>query len=98
MGWRVIEDQPGWVMVRPEGGGAGLSFQHEPELVPPTWPAQPGQQQVHAHLDIAVADLDHGVAWAVAVGAREADYQPQQNVRVMVDPEGHLFDVFVGPV
>ncbi len=98
LGWTVVKDEPGWVMVRPLSGGAGLSFQHEPDHVPPVWPPVPGEQQMMSHLDIAVEDLDAAVAWAVAAGARLADYQPQQHVRVMFDPAGHPFCLFPGPV
>ncbi len=51
-----------------------------------------------SHLDIAVEDLEAGVAWAVEAGARPADFQPQEDVRVMLDPVGNPFCLFVGPV
>jgi hypothetical protein len=40
------------------------------------------------HLDIAVDDLEAGVAWALKAGATLAVYQPQDDVRVMLDPCG----------
>jgi hypothetical protein len=43
------------------------------------------------HLDIEVEDLEVAVADAVALGARVADFQPQDNVRVLLDPAGHPF-------
>lgn len=46
------------------------------------------------HLDIGVADLDAGVSWAAAQGASLAEHQPQRDVRVMLDPEGHPFCLF----
>ena len=46
------------------------------------------------HLDIAVDDLRAGVAWALEAGATEAEYQPQEHVRVMLDPAGHPFCLF----
>jgi hypothetical protein len=46
------------------------------------------------HLDIEVDDLEQAVAHAVAVGAEQAEYQPQQNVRVMLDPAGHPFCLY----
>jgi len=49
------------------------------------------------HLDIAVADLDAAVGWALTLGARQADYQPQEHVRVMLDPIGHPFCLFANP-
>jgi glyoxalase superfamily protein len=46
------------------------------------------------HLDIAVGDLDEAVRWALAAGATLAAVQPQDDVRVMVDPAGHPFCLF----
>ena len=91
LGWTVVKDEPDWVQVRPPGGGAGLSFQTEQHYVRPTWPAQPGNQQMMLHLDINVDDLDAAGAHAVAAGAVLAEYQPQANVRVLLDPAGHPF-------
>jgi catechol 2,3-dioxygenase-like lactoylglutathione lyase family enzyme len=100
LGWTVTEDKPGWVRLRHPSGDlapAGLSFAHEAGHVAPVWPAVPGEQQMMVHLDIAVDDLDAGVAWAIECGARFADHQPQPHVRVMLDPAGHPFCLFPGP-
>jgi len=43
---------------------------------------------------IAIGVLAAGVAWALEQGARLADHQPQDDVRVMLDPEGHPFCLF----
>ncbi len=94
LGWAVVRDDPTWVMLRPPRGGTGLSFQHEADYVPPVWPPIAGAQQMMVHLDIGVADVDQGVAWAIAAGATLADYQPQADVRVMLDPAGHPFCLF----
>lgn len=98
LGWTVVENDPGWVRVKPPDGGTGLSFQIEADYVPPVWPPAPGAQQMMVHLDIAVEDLETGVAWASAAGATLADFQPQEHVRVMLDPAGHPFCLFPGPV
>ncbi len=98
LGWTVVKNEPVWVMVRPPSGGTGLSFQHEPVYVPPVWPPAPSEQQMMAHLDIAVADLAAGVAWARDAGATLAEHQPQEHVRVMFDPAGHPFCLFLGQV
>ena len=98
LGWTRVADEPGWVMLRPPSGGTGLSFQHEPDYVPPVWPPAPSQQQMMMHLDIAVEDLQAGVAWAREAGASLAEYQPQEHVRVMLDPAGHPFCLFPGSV
>jgi catechol 2,3-dioxygenase-like lactoylglutathione lyase family enzyme len=98
LGWTRLDDKPGWVRLQPPSGGTGLSFQKEDNYVPPVWPQAPGAQHMMSHLDIAVDDLEGAVAWAQAAGARPADYQPQANVRVMLDPEGHPFCLFPGEV
>jgi hypothetical protein len=36
------------------------------------------------------------VAHAVELGARQADFQPQDDVRVMLDPDGHPFCLYLG--
>jgi hypothetical protein len=46
------------------------------------------------HLDFKVADLKRAHAHALAVGARPADWQPQEDVRVYTDPAGHPFCFF----
>lgn len=47
------------------------------------------------HLDLEVDDLDRAVAHAVSVGAELAGFQPQLDVRVMIDPAGHPFCLYV---
>lgn len=69
--------------------GSTLNFEYEAEYVAPVWPSMKGQQQLQTHLDIAVDDLAAAVAWAQHVGATLASYQPQDDVRVMLDPVGH---------
>jgi hypothetical protein len=48
------------------------------------------------HLDIEVDELDTAGAHAVAAGAVLAEYQPQEKVRVYLDPAGHPFCLWVG--
>ena len=96
LGWPIGRDEPDWVTLRPPGGGAGLSFQAEKAYARPTWPAGPGDQQMMMHLDIEVDDLEAAGAHAVAAGAVLADYQPQEDVRVYLDPAGHPFCLWVG--
>jgi catechol 2,3-dioxygenase-like lactoylglutathione lyase family enzyme len=95
LGWAVEKDEPDWVKLSAPGGGPGLSFQTEAAYVRPTWPAGPGDQQMMLHLDIEVDDLDAAGAHAVAAGAALAPVQPQEHVRVYLDPAGHPFCLFV---
>ena len=94
LGWTIATNEPDWVTLRSPEGGPGLAFQEESEHVPPVWPPKAGAQQMMVHLDIAVGDLGDAVAWAIEAGARPAEFQPQDDVRVMIDPAGHPFCLF----
>lgn len=96
LGWRVAKEEPGWAAVAPPDGVAYLGFQTSPEFVPPVWPPAEGQQQQMMHLDIEVDDLDEAVSGAVEAGATLAEHQPQEDVRVMLDPAGHPFCLYLG--
>jgi len=95
LGWVLTGDEPGWAKLEPSEGGAGLSFQTEPAYVRPVWPAGPGDPQMSMHLDIQVEDLAIASAHAVAAGATLAEFQPQDDVRVHLDPAGHPFCLWV---
>ena len=95
LGWQMGQNAPGWVTLRSPGGGAGLSFQTEDAYVRPSWPARAGDQQMMLHLDIDADDLDVAGAHAVSAGAVLADDQPQEKVRVYLDPAGHPFCLWV---
>lgn len=93
-----VDDEEDWVRLA-SGPTArpSLAFQREPDFVPPAWPLVPGEQQMHQHLDIATDDLEGAVARAEGLGATREPHQPQDDVRVMRDPEGHVFCLFAGP-
>ena len=95
LGWTVEVDEPGWVVLRSPGGGHTLNFQTEPRYVRPVWPAGPGEPQMMMHLEIKVGDLRAAVAQAVELGATVAEFQPQEDVRVCLDPAGHPFCLYV---
>jgi hypothetical protein len=93
--WVLRSDEVGWATLRSADGGAGLSFQTEVAYVRPVWPAGPGDQQMMVHLDIEVDDLDLAGSYAIAGGAVLAEFQPQEGVRVYLDPAGHPFCLWV---
>ncbi|BCL29027.1 VOC family protein [Streptomyces aurantiacus] len=101
LGYEVRTDEPDWVLIGPPPGteGIGLAFATEREYVRPVWPAtKSGEQQMMLHLDIEVDDADDlegETARAVAEGATLAAYQPQDDVRVLLDPAGHPFCLWV---
>jgi catechol 2,3-dioxygenase-like lactoylglutathione lyase family enzyme len=88
--WPVVHEEPGVAIVMPRES-TFMVFQLADDYVPPVWPPQPGQQRAMMHLDIQVGELDAAVAEAEALGARLSEFQPQDNVRVMLDPAGHPF-------
>jgi catechol 2,3-dioxygenase-like lactoylglutathione lyase family enzyme len=95
LGWEVTSSEPHWVLMCDPAGGTALSFQAESGYREPTWPEQRTGQDKMLHLDIQVDDLDAAVGYAIASGARLADHQPQDRVRVMLDPAGHPFCLFL---
>lgn len=103
LGWAIVRSErpqagapptDGWALLRSPSGNMKIEVQWEPHYRPPVWPSVEGEQLMMIHLDVGVADLDAGVGWAVAQGAVLADHQPQDDVRVMLDPEGHPFCLF----
>jgi catechol-2,3-dioxygenase len=95
LGWEVVKQDASAAAVAPPEGVAYLGFQTSPEYVPPVWPATEGAQQMMMHLDFEVSDLAAAVAHAVELGAQQAGHQPQANVRVMLDPAGHPFCLYL---
>ncbi|MGI5197008.1 VOC family protein [Streptomyces sp. CA-288835] len=97
LGYEVRGDEPDWVLIGPrDGDGVSLAFETEREYVRPVWPTRkPGDQQMMLHIDIEVDDLEGETARAVAAGATLAEYQPQDDVRVLLDPSGHPFCLWV---
>lgn len=94
------EDEPpeaGWAQLRPTPGRLvmTINFEWDPDFVTPTWPSEAGRQQPQTHLDVWVDDLDAAQAHAETAGATLHRHQPQANVRVMLDPDGHPFCLFV---
>jgi catechol 2,3-dioxygenase-like lactoylglutathione lyase family enzyme len=107
LGWTVTASDParpgcppedGWAQLRPPEGDEGptLNFEYEAQFTRPVWPSAAGEQHITEHLDIAVTDLDRSVGWALEQGATLADYQPQDDVRVLLDPAGHPFCLYLG--
>lgn len=47
------------------------------------------------HLDVRVDDLAAAVEFAVSLGATVTGFQPQDGVRVLLDPAGHPFCRYV---
>lgn len=96
LGWSIFKESDEWVDLAPSmEAGYNLAFATEPKYVRPVWPTEDDQPQMSLHLDIGVDDVEQAVAYAVSVGAEVADYQPQDDVRVMLDPAGHPFCLYL---
>ena len=93
LGWEVVKSDDTWATLEPQGKSY-IAFQTSAEYVAPVWPPRDGRQQMMAHLDIGVSDVQVAAAEAVALGATVADHQPQDEVRVMLDPAGHPFCLY----
>jgi hypothetical protein len=78
------------------GGESGptLNFEGERRFRRPVWPAVECGQNATQHLDIWVRDLAAATEWAMSKGAVLAEFQPQDDVRVLLDPSGHPFCLF----
>ncbi|WP_030455295.1 VOC family protein [Herbidospora cretacea] len=92
LGWELVNDGEA---VHPGEGTSYIAFQTSPGYEPPTWPSAEGRQQMMLHVDVGVTGLDEEVARAVELGATVAGFQPQDDVRVMLDPAGHPFCLYL---
>lgn len=89
------EESDPWVTIAEPVNGISISFQRSDHYRPPVWPPEADEPLPMAHLELAVRDLDQACAHAESLGARPMSFQPQENVRVYADPEGHPFCLFV---
>lgn len=94
LGWEMVKQSPDEAAITPPEGVAYIAFQTSAGYVRPVWPAADGAQRITMHLDFEVVDLPAAVAHALEIGAQEADHQPQENVRVLLDPAGHPFCLY----
>ena len=98
LGWQVFHEHNGGAAVAPsEDAGYNLAFETEPLYTRPVWPTVEGKPQMSMHLDIEVDDLEQAVSFALECGAELASYQPQETVRVLLDPAGHPFCLYLDP-
>jgi hypothetical protein len=88
--WSAILDKPIWNETETGGsldlleGVASLGVQKADVYEPPVWPPEPGRPGMQVHLEVEVTEL----------GASLADHQPQDDVRVLLDPAGHPFCLY----
>ena len=94
LGWRRTTDEPGWVVIAGGDTAHRIAFHEDIAYEQPEWPSRAGRQQMQVHLELGADDVGAAVAHAIACGARLAEVQPQESVRVMLDPDGHPFCLF----
>ncbi|GGF36946.1 glyoxalase [Marmoricola endophyticus] len=99
LGWGIATDEPTWVTMQMHDGDgrplpANLAFQLDEAYEPPTWPSSPGEQQMQLHLDVEVTDVATATQSALDLGARLHEHQPQDDVRVLLDPDGHVLCLY----
>lgn len=92
--WKPEQMDPGEAAIDAGEGVAGITFHLKEDYVRPVWPNTPGEQQMMMHLDFEVSDLTEAVAHALELGAELAAHQPQDDVRVLHDPDGHPFCLY----
>jgi predicted enzyme related to lactoylglutathione lyase len=100
LGWEITaRDGAGWLQLRDPDGGVGLNIQAERSYEPPTWPEQPGRQAKMMHFEVLVDDVAAAVQRVIECGGTVASPQPADRdpgrLRVMLDPAGHPFCLFV---
>ncbi|MGC4942626.1 VOC family protein [Kribbella sp. DT2] len=96
LGWEIVENEDEWAQLRGPDGSSKLSFQRNPNHSPPQWPGKPGHQQMQIHLDFRVDDLEAAQQRALDAGATLMASQPQpEGVRILADPAGHIFCLFL---
>lgn len=99
-GWEITaNDGHGWAQLREPDGGVGLNIQAEPWYQPPTWPEAADTQHKMMHFEVEVDDLETAIDAVVGAGGNIATRQPDDRdpsrIRVMLDPAGHPFCLFV---
>lgn len=88
-----------WLNLRRPEGSPLLAFQKVDALAASTWPAHEVPQQLH--LDLTVADrhqLDEVHRQVLELGGQlrlDRSDDPEEPLRVYVDPDGHPFCLFV---
>jgi len=103
LGWSVVDSASHpelgtWALVRSPDGRQKIELQGLADYRSPVWPNTDGEQQMMMHLDVAVEDVDAAVTWVESLGGLLAAHQPRAGNRVMLDPAGHPFCLFPGPV
>ncbi|GGN51157.1 catechol 2,3-dioxygenase-like lactoylglutathione lyase family enzyme [Actinoplanes campanulatus] len=89
-----------WLQLRAPDGSYRLAFQETKGVRPTTWPDGEVPQQMHLDIEVgSVEELDRQHGRVLSLGGTLRSDQagdPEEPLRVYVDPAGHTFCVFVG--
>ncbi len=96
LGMHLSTEEPDWAVVSGQGS-VSLSFELDEHYQAPVWPSEPGEPPIQLHLEVQVSNLDGALEHALGCGARLAGHQPQEDVRVCLDPVGHPFCLWLDP-
>jgi len=91
VGWPIGHEEPGTSILAVPHSSTFIVFQEATDYHAPVWPPVEGAQRPMMHFDFQVDDLDASAEEAVALGATLATSQPNDHVRVLLDPDGHPF-------
>lgn len=90
-----------WLNLRDVFGTTNLAFQQVDELHESTWPDDTVPQQLHFDMTVpTMEDLDAQQNRVLALGGRllfDRSDDPEEQLRVYADPDGHPFCIIVAP-
>ena len=100
LGWQITaRDGTGWLQLRNPDGGVGLNIQAEDALRTAGLARTAGRQAKMMHFEVLVDDLEAAVRLVRRSGGSEAPHQPPDRdptrIRIMLDPAGHPFCMFL---
>jgi catechol 2,3-dioxygenase-like lactoylglutathione lyase family enzyme len=88
-----------WLNLRAADGSPVLAIEQVDELAATTWPDDGIPQQLHLDLTVAdLAELDTAHDRVLALGGTlrlDRSDEPEEPLRVYLDPDGHTFCIFV---
>jgi len=87
LGWDVTHSQDEYAMI--SDGKTSIGFGRVEGYKPPAWPDTTAEKRYH--LDLGVADLAEAEKRCHELGATTPDFQPGENWRVLLDPDGQPF-------
>ncbi|GAA4841926.1 VOC family protein [Kitasatospora terrestris] len=95
-GRHLGHEEPGTAVAAASPQGPFLARRQADGYRPPVWPPAGGAQHPMVRFGFRVGGPESAVAGAVGLGATVAGFQPQPDVRVLLDLAGHPFCLRLG--